>query len=286
MKDMQAHARKIRSDAAECTMLSNLVSEESRHVFARIAEHLHSLALEIETEMVTTVADEPTAAPNQQVDFAAHHPATTEQQQAARSWHRYPWSLIAALLVIGGGVFWSINRAEVQSLSQPNLPPRTAPASRDSNQELAALLSGERAERKAFGEQLNAVIAQLDSLARDLDELKSFRAGTPRPPVSSSKGAAEHEDRSAGAEPPAVEPGTARTDASNPASEASVAATEGPPSAVANPVGERSAAVSPIAAELDTRKPAAGPTGCTHFRSFDPVSGTYTTFDGRRRQCR
>jgi hypothetical protein len=21
---------------------------------------------------------------------------------------------------------------------------------------------------------------------------------------------------------------------------------------------------------------------CTHFRSFDPVSGTYTSFDGRR----
>jgi len=46
MKDMQAHVGKIRSDAAECMMLSNLVNEESRHVFARIAEHLNSLALE------------------------------------------------------------------------------------------------------------------------------------------------------------------------------------------------------------------------------------------------
>jgi hypothetical protein len=26
--------------------------------------------------------------------------------------------------------------------------------------------------------------------------------------------------------------------------------------------------------------------GCTHFRSYDPASGTYKTYDGQRRQCR
>jgi hypothetical protein len=41
----------------------------------------------------------------------------------------------------------------------------------------------------------------------------------------------------------------------------------------------------PKRSEVDSGKPT-GPPGCTQFRSFDPVSGTYTTFDGRRRQCR
>jgi hypothetical protein len=29
-----------------------------------------------------------------------------------------------------------------------------------------------------------------------------------------------------------------------------------------------------------------GPPGCTHFRTYDPASGSYRTFDGQRRQCR
>jgi hypothetical protein len=38
--------------------------------------------------------------------------------------------------------------------------------------------------------------------------------------------------------------------------------------------------------ENEIRRPAAGPRGCIHFRSYDPVSGTYRTFDGRRAECR
>jgi hypothetical protein len=34
------------------------------------------------------------------------------------------------------------------------------------------------------------------------------------------------------------------------------------------------------------RERAIGPPGCAHFRSYDPASGTYRTFDGQRRQCR
>ena len=29
-----------------------------------------------------------------------------------------------------------------------------------------------------------------------------------------------------------------------------------------------------------------GPAGCSHFRSYDPASETYTDFSGRRRACR
>jgi BA14K-like protein len=54
---------------------------------------------------------------------------------------------------------------------------------------------------------------------------------------------------------------------------------------VVAPVDRLGAISVPARAELDPRK-ATGPAGCTHFRSFDPVSGTYTTFSGRRRECR
>jgi BA14K-like protein len=38
--------------------------------------------------------------------------------------------------------------------------------------------------------------------------------------------------------------------------------------------------------ELDTRKQAASPPGCTRFRSYDSASQTYRTYDGQLRQCR
>jgi outer membrane biosynthesis protein TonB len=39
-------------------------------------------------------------------------------------------------------------------------------------------------------------------------------------------------------------------------------------------------------AERETRERAIGPPGCTHFRTYDPESGTYRTYDGHRRSCR
>ena len=145
--------------------LSNLVTEERRQLFARIAEHLNSLASEIETETVTNVAEEP-AGPYHQVDFGAQDVGSTDHQQPARPWSQH-WPLFVGLLVIAGAVFWAMN----YSFSRANLPPTAEPASQNSNQELAALLSGERAERKAFSQQLDALIVRLDSLSRDLDDL-------------------------------------------------------------------------------------------------------------------
>jgi hypothetical protein len=49
MKDMQAHLEKLRSDAAECALISNLATnQEKKELFARLAEHLTVLASEIE----------------------------------------------------------------------------------------------------------------------------------------------------------------------------------------------------------------------------------------------
>ena len=211
MKDMQAHVRKIRSDAAECLVLSNLVTEERRHLFGRIAEHLNSLALEIETEAVTNVPDEPSAMPYQQVNFAAQPNAPAEAtapadpQQAARSRRQLPWSLLVVLIVIAGAVLWAVNRTE-STLS--NLLPKTGAEFRASAHELATLLSEERGERKALSDRLSALIARLDSLAKELDDLKSLRAGTTAP---STRGSVAQEDQSSGTEAkpqPAEEMGT------------------------------------------------------------------------------
>ena len=234
----------------------------------------------------------PAPSPYQQVNFAAQPNAPAEAtapadpQQAARSRRQLPWSLLVVLIVIAGAVLWAVNRTE-STLS--NLLPKTGAEFRASAHELATLLSEEQGERKALSDRLSALIARLDNLAKELDDLKSLRAGIPVPSTRSI--GQEDQSPATEAKPPAAEETGPRAETSSTSSAipAAPGQTAGPAPATTNPVGESSdqvGTISTIRTELDPRKLTIGPAGCTHFRSFDPVSGTYTTFDGRRRQCR
>lgn len=284
MKDMQAHAKKIRSDAAECLVLSSLVSEERRPLFGRIAEHLNSLALEIETETLNGVPDEPSPEPGPHAEQPA---VPIDQKRAGRSWRLLPRSLPVVLIVSAVAAVWAVNRTH---FTFSNQLPKAAAESQASAHDFATLLSEEREERRIFSDQLSAVITRLDSLAKDVDDLKALRAGIP---ALSTRGGVGQEDPSLGKEatPPAAEETVTRAESSSASSATPAAAlTKDPaPSSNSPPPGETSDQVGAISAtrtEPDPRKLTTGPAGCTHFRSFDPVSGTYTTFDGRRRQCR
>jgi hypothetical protein len=48
MKDMQVHLEKLRADAAECKLISDLATDkEKRELFTRLADHLNILANEV-----------------------------------------------------------------------------------------------------------------------------------------------------------------------------------------------------------------------------------------------
>jgi hypothetical protein len=49
MKDMEAHLEKLRADAAECALIRDLATDpQKRALFMRLAEHLATLASEVE----------------------------------------------------------------------------------------------------------------------------------------------------------------------------------------------------------------------------------------------
>ncbi|MFL5240027.1 MAG: hypothetical protein ACJ8EL_21015 [Rhizomicrobium sp.] len=49
MEDMRAHLEKLRADAAECTLISDLATDfKKRELFARLAQRLDVLASELE----------------------------------------------------------------------------------------------------------------------------------------------------------------------------------------------------------------------------------------------
>jgi hypothetical protein len=53
MRDMRVHLEKLRSDAADCALVSQRATDLSkRELFARLSEHLSRLAAEVERAMV------------------------------------------------------------------------------------------------------------------------------------------------------------------------------------------------------------------------------------------
>jgi hypothetical protein len=64
MQDMKAHLEKLRADAAECALIRDLATDPGkRELFTRLAEHLTTLAREIEAVIAAKLggADDQTA---------------------------------------------------------------------------------------------------------------------------------------------------------------------------------------------------------------------------------
>jgi hypothetical protein len=103
-------------------------------------------------------------------------------------------------------------------------------------------------------------------------------AAAEKPPAADEKPAAAAE------QPPAADEKPAAVEEKPPAKQSEAAVPEinkpadNPVRAAPFPLQKR--------AEQEPRERPVGPTGCTRFRTYDPVSGTYRSYDGRRRSCR
>ena len=62
MQDMKAHLEKLRTDAAECRLISDLASDPAkRELFNRLAAHLATLAGEVEAAIAAALSGEESA---------------------------------------------------------------------------------------------------------------------------------------------------------------------------------------------------------------------------------
>ena len=58
MKDMVAQLERLRKEAAECELIRDLATNsEKRDLFARLAEHLNLLALQVEMTIENSAGD-------------------------------------------------------------------------------------------------------------------------------------------------------------------------------------------------------------------------------------
>jgi len=277
---------KIRSDAAEFRLLSNVV-DGKREVFAKVAEHLNALVTEVENTMATNSAGIGRRGESEQLvrgnslDANASDIAVAPTGPVARPHRIIPWLLAA---VLGGlvGTFVGTNKPakELWPLSALLLNREALPVPKDETKEIVATrLSGDRAERKLLVEQLSALAARVDNFEKALDNLKTVPAENADAP---NKELAETDPTIPGQHQSIRKDDNSTSTHDRPAA----AAPAGDSPFVEPPDRGGAIQVPPRRAHLDQSTATLGPSGCAQFRSFDPVSGTYVTFDGRRRQCR
>ncbi len=59
MRDMQAHLEKLRAEAAECALIRDLATDpQKRALFTRLAEHLATLASEVEASIAAKLTSD------------------------------------------------------------------------------------------------------------------------------------------------------------------------------------------------------------------------------------
>jgi hypothetical protein len=244
---------------------------------------LNALALEVEKAVTASKANTGTSGESEnaagEAEIATHVAAAPHQKAAGR--RALLWTLLVVAAGIIGAVVWS----------SFTLQRETSSATRDeAKQDIAAILSSEQADRKVMMDQLTGLGARVDNLARALEHLETSRAESFGKLNGKSVGAEENPP-SAETSLSAHEEGPVRRAESGTSISESPAAAKRPDGALTPTDSGSVDQVGSIPApsrrvDLGERKATTGPAGCTQFRSFDPVSGTYTTLDGRRRPCR
>ena len=86
MKDIQTHLEKLRSEAAQCLVASNLTTDpEKRQLFASVAEQITGLASAVQNAMAVESANVVRAAET----------AVVDQKQAIRYRQILPWFVVS-----------------------------------------------------------------------------------------------------------------------------------------------------------------------------------------------
>jgi hypothetical protein len=186
MSDVQRVLEKLRSEVAECLVVSNVATDpEKRELFARVAEHISGLASAVQKELVV---------PPDVVDFVNQRPTDvirggeSKEAKAANSiivpkhatelLRMHPWLAVVVLLAAAGA--FVLIRAEKDSsfpALEATVDPAQAPqeatdqAIADLKQTIMDFRSTEDDRRRLLSQQLDALAARVDNLEKARAEI-------------------------------------------------------------------------------------------------------------------
>jgi len=179
---MQTHLSKIRSDAAECLLLSTLAADDRSKMFAKMAEHLNDLASEVERGIANQpkliegkldpVQPQSSRAADAEIDNTVHQqngtPTDPAPQTVGRPRRMWPWLVIASIVLIAGSFVWRV---------YPEWPNSAqARPAEDSTKAMPAPKTAEQSDYQEISNRLSAVEARVEAVAGELEKLSNSKA--------------------------------------------------------------------------------------------------------------
>lgn len=189
MSDVQRVLEKLRSEAAECLVVSNVATDpEKRQLFARVAEHISGLASAVQNELVLPpdLVDVVNQRPTEVIRGSGSKEAkaansTIVPKHATELLRMHPWLAVAVLLAAAGA--FVLIRAETDSsftALEAKVDPPQAPQEA-TNQAIADLKQTIMDFRSAEDDKRSLLSQQLDALATRVDNLEKARAEIAEP---------------------------------------------------------------------------------------------------------
>ncbi len=188
MSDVQRVLEKLRSEVAECLVVSNVATDpEKRQLFARVAEHISGLASAVQKELV--VPADVVEVVNQKPTNAIHGSESKEAKaansiivpnHATELLRMHPWLAVVVLLAAAGAfvLIWAEKDSSFTALEAKVDPPQ---APQEGNQAIADLKQAIIEFRSAEDDKRRLLSQQLDALAARVDNLEKARAEIAEP---------------------------------------------------------------------------------------------------------
>jgi hypothetical protein len=186
MSDIQRVLEKLRTEVAECRVLSNVATDpEKRELFARVAEHISGLASAVQNELavepakVADVIDQEPANAIFVADKEVQAPGPTIVPKSASIFLQMrPWLIVVALTAAAGTMILAravkdppFTALETKVDPPPTSQEETRQAFADLKQAIAEFRSAEEDKRRLLSQQFDALVLRLDNLEKARAEI-------------------------------------------------------------------------------------------------------------------
>ena len=167
MKELEIQLEKLRSEAAECRILSDVATDpEKRELFAKVGQHVAALVAGVEGALAAGSANVAPAADDLEKTAGADTTLVDEKQatKPRGMLSFYALLVLLVLTVAAGTLVWPHGEKNSSLSAQAKAEPPPAP--QEGTPAIARLSPAEEEKLKLLLDQLGALVARLDNLER------------------------------------------------------------------------------------------------------------------------
>jgi len=169
MKELEIQLEKLRSEAAECRVLSDVATDpEKRELFAKVGQHVAALVAGVEGALAAESANVTPAADDLEKTGGADATLVDEKQatKPRGTLSFYALLVLLVLTVAAGTLVWPHGEKNSSLSASAQAKAEPPPGPQEGTPAIARLSPADEEKLKLLLDQLGTLVARLDSLER------------------------------------------------------------------------------------------------------------------------